>query len=293
MKFSRILGVAAVVLLTTAAAKQATPTPAQTSTASQPAMPAAAAAQPAINQAPAGTAGAPQAKGAAQVTAVPEAAPAPVAALEDATPPKAGDPKAGATKAGACAACHGLDGNASDAIYPKLAGQHERYIWRQLHLFKTGQRENAMMSPMAAPLSGQDMRDIGAYFATQHGGAGLADDSVIKDGPNASRKYWQVGERVFRAGRAADKVPACIACHGPAGRGNPGPSYPQLGGQHAKYTVARLQYFRSGGVSGKDKDANTVMTDVAKNLTDEDIQGLATYIEGLHAAAPTATAQAH
>jgi cytochrome c553 len=283
MKFSRILGVAAVVLLTTAAAKQATPTPAAPTgaSASMPAMPAQAVAPAAAPPAAStGTAGAP--KGAAQVTAVPEAVPAPVAALEDATPPKFGDPKAGQAKAGACAACHGLDGNPADAQYPRLAGQHERYIWRQLHLFKTGQRENAIMSGMAAPLSGQDMRDIGAYFATQHAGAGVADDSVIKEGPNASRKFYQVGERVFRAGRPADKIPACIACHGPAGRGNPGPSYPALGGQHAPYTVARLQYFRGGGVSGKDKDANLVMTEVAKNLSDEDIQGLATYLEGLH-----------
>ena len=303
MKFSRTLGVVAVVLLTTVAAKQAVPTPAvPTSPASMPAMPAPAAAQPAVKPTNAPTAGAQSTAaaqgaapaGAAQVTPVAEPAAAPVAALEDTTPPTFGDPKAGQAKAGACAACHGLDGNSADAQYPKLAGQHERYIWRQLHLFKTGQRENPIMQGMAAPLTGQDMRDIGAYFATQAPRAGVADDTVIKVGPNADRKFYQVGERVFRGGRPADKIPACIACHGPAGRGNPGPSYPQLGGQHAAYTVARLQYFRGGGVSGKDKEANTVMTEVARTLSDEDIQGLATYIEGLHAATPAAaTAKAH
>ncbi len=283
MKFSRILGVAAVVLLTTAAARQATApapaaqAPAATATASPPA-----ASQPATTAAPMA--------GGAQVTAMPEPVTAPVAALADAKPATFGDPKAGQAKAGACAACHGLDGNSTDPQYPRLAGQHERYIWRQLHLFHSGQRQNAIMSGMAAALSEQDMRDIGAYFATQHAGAGVADDTVIKTGPNADKKFYQVGEALFRGGRAADKVPACLACHGPTGRGNPGPSYPALGGQHAGYTVARLQYFRGGGVSGTGKDANNVMTEVAKNLSDEDIQGLATYVEGLHAATAPAVA---
>jgi cytochrome c553 len=298
MKFSRILGVAAVVLLTTAAARQATaPAPVATPPGATQPTTASASAAPALPTATAtatapGTPTAPTA-GAAQVTAVAEPTPAPVTALADAKPAGFGDPKAGQAKAGACAACHGLDGNSTDPQYPRLAGQHERYIWRQLRLFHSGERQNPMMTPMASPLSEQDMRDIGAFFSTQHSAAGVADDTVIKDGANAGKKFYQVGEALFRGGRTSDKVPGCIACHGPTGRGNPGPSYPALGGQHAGYTVARLQYFRGGGVSGAGANANIVMTDVAKNLSDEDIQGLATYIEGLHAAtAPTATAKA-
>jgi cytochrome c553 len=202
-------------------------------------------------------------------------------------PVVAGNPEAGKTKAGACAACHGLDGNATDAQYPKLAGQHEQFIYRQLRLFKSGERENPIMQGMAAPLSEQDMRDIGAYFATQRGQAGVADDTVIASGPNADKKFYQVGEKLFRAGKPSAGIPACTACHGPTGRGNPGPSYPSLGGQHAGYTVARLQFFRDGGVWGKDTNANVVMSQVAKNLSDEEIQGLATYIEGLHSARAT------
>jgi cytochrome c553 len=125
------------------------------------------------------------------VTPVPEAAPvesAPLdaaAAAADLATAKGGDPQAGATKAGACAACHGLDGNATDpTLYPRLAGQSERYIARQLTLFKTGERANPIMQPFAAALSAQDMRDIGAYFATQKSGAGIADDTVIASGPN-------------------------------------------------------------------------------------------------------------
>ena len=297
MNFLRILGVAAVVLLTTAAARQATapaPAPAAAATAATrpgatqpttatasaaPSLPAATATAPATPTTPAA--------GGAQITPIAEPAAAPVTALVDAKPAVFGDTKAGQTKAGACAACHGLDGNSADPQYPRLAGQHERYIWRQLRLFHSGERQNAIMSGMAAGLSEQDMRDIGAYFATQHANAGVADDTVIKTGSNIDKKFYQVGEALFRGGRVADGVPACLACHGPTGRGNPGPAYPALAGQHAGYTVGRLQYFRGGGVSGAGKNANIVMTQVAKNLSDEDIQGLATYVEGLHPVAAT------
>lgn len=247
MKFLRILGLAAAVVVTTAVAQQA-----------------------------------------ATVKPAPEPAPAPVAALADSKPAVAGDAKAGQAKAGACAACHGLDGNSSDAQYPKLAGQHERFIWRQLKLFKSGERENAIMQAMAGPLGEQDMRDIGAYFATQRAAPGVADDTVIASGVNASKKFYQVGEKIFRGGKPSAGVPACMACHGPTGRGNPGPPFPELGGQHAAYTTAKLQFFRGGGAWGKDANANLIMSEVAHNLADEDIQGLATYIEGLHKATPPA-----
>ncbi len=258
MKFLRILGVSTAVLVTSALAQQA------------------ATVQPAT-----------------------EVAPAPVVALVDSKPPTFGDAKAGATKAGACAACHGLDGNSADPQYPKLAGQHERFIWRQLKLFKSGERVNPIMQGMAAPLSEQDMRDIGAYFATQKASAGVADDTPIAAGANAGKKFYQVGESLFRAGKpastvpsakSASAVPACLACHGPVGRGNPGPAYPSLGGQHAVYTSMQLKFFRDGGVWGKDVNANPVMSQVVAALSDEEIQALATYIEGLHAAsAPVAT----
>ena len=210
---------------------------------------------------------------------------APVVLAVDTGPAKAGDPKAGQTKAGACAACHSLDGNATDPQYPKLAGQHEQYIWRQLKLFKSGERENAIMMGMSAALTEQDMRDIGAFFGTQKVIAGVADESVIAVGPHAGKKFYQVGERIFRGGNASTNVPACMACHGPAGAGIPGPTYPALGGQHASYTAAKLTAFRDGMIWGKDKNANVIMSQAAKNLSDEEIQGLASYLQGLHKAA--------
>ena len=213
---------------------------------------------------------------------------------------KPGDAKGGQAKAGVCAACHGLDGNSSDAQYPKLASQQERYIARQLAMFKTGERQNPIMMPMATALSPQDMRDIGAWFASQTVTAGVADDSVIKDGSNQGKKFYQVGQQLFRGGDAARGIPACMACHGPTGAGNPGPAYPNLGGQHAKYIVERLTAFRGGLALGQGAFKNEVMSQVAKNLTDEEIQALATYAEGLHpavagaasTAAPTQSADA-
>jgi cytochrome c553 len=220
---------------------------------------------------------------AATVTPAPEPAPAPVATLEaDDAPANWGDAAAGATKAAACAACHGADGNSVDPQYPKLAGQNERYIARQLALYKSGERQNPIMMGMAAPLSAQDMRDIGAHFAAQKIVPGVADDSAIAEGANRGRKFYEVGERVFDAGNATSGVPACKACHGPTGAGNPGPAWPSVGGQHAGYVATQLTGFRDGMVWGADARANTIMRDVAKNLTDEEIQALATYVEGLH-----------
>jgi len=187
-----------------------------------------------------------------------------------------------------CAACHGVDGNAAIALYPKLAGQHEQYIWRQLKMYKSGERNNAIMLGLAAVLTEQDMRDIGAYFSQQKVIAGLADETVIAQGPNAGKKFYEVGEKIYRSGNATNDVPACMACHGPAGAGMPGPTYPALGGQHADYTSLRLNEFRAGTVWGKDKNANVIMSQAAKGLSDEDIQSLATYLQGLHKASKPA-----
>ncbi len=225
----------------------------------------------------------------ATVTAAEDPAPAAVSELTEAHgSANAGDAAAGEAKAAVCAACHSADGNASDPQYPKLAGQHERYIARHLALFKSGERNNAIMLGFSAMLTPQDMRDIGAFYETKTIVPGMADDSEIKDGPNAGKKFYQVGEALFRGGDVERGIAACIGCHGPAGKGNPGPPYPALGGQHAGYVAAQLQAFRDGTVYGRGDNANAVMAGVAKYLTDEEIGALASYIEGLHANPGTA-----
>lgn len=229
------------------------------------------------------------------VTPLPDNTPVQAQPLEiDLTKTHWGDAKAGQTKAGTCAACHGADGNPAAPIYPRLAGQGERYIAQQLALFATGQRTSGMaavMIPFAQSLTPQDMRDVGAYFATQKAGAGVADDTVIAEGPYKGLKFYQVGEQLFRGGDAQRGIPACMACHGPAGAGNPGPAYPHVGGQQAWYSARRLQEYRAGTTTEKDPALFNVMSAVAKSLTDEEIQSLSSYMQGLHARTEVAAAK--
>jgi len=214
-----------------------------------------------------------------------EQAPLDASAVADLATTRWGDAKAGATKAGACAACHGLDGNPTDTQYPRIAAMPERYIAQQLALFKSEQRNTGMaavMIPMAKPLSPQDMRDIGAYFSQQKAGAGIADDTPVTEGAYEGLKFYQVGEQLFRGGDAARGIPACMACHGPSGAGNPGPAYPSLAGQGEAYAARRLQEYRAGVPNLQDIESFKIMATVARDLTDQEIQALATYLQGLH-----------
>lgn len=201
-----------------------------------------------------------------------------------------GDAAAGASKAAACGACHGLDGNSVNPLFPKLAGQHETFIAQQLLQFKAGARVNPLMVAFVAPLSAQDMRDIGAYFATQKIQPGLADDSKISSplSPYLDQRLVDVGQNLFRGGVSARAVPACMSCHGPTGRGNPGPSYPSIAGQFAAYAAARLNFYRSTkpGDAALTNANFAVMVAIAQRLTDEEVLAISSYLEGLHAAEP-------
>ena len=94
----------------------------------------------------------------------------------------AGDAEAGKTKSAVCAACHGADGKAIMAEYPNLAGQGAGYIVKQLQDFKEGRRENALMSPMAMPLSDEDMADLAAYYASLPAIDGVATKKTFRQG---------------------------------------------------------------------------------------------------------------
>ena len=227
------------------------------------------------------------------VAPLPDNAPVVTAPLEiDLSKTTWGDAKAGQTKASACAACHGADGNSSDPQYPRIAGQSERYAAHQMALIASGQRTGpaVAMVPFVKDLTPQDMRDIAAYFATQKSGAGLADDTVIADGAYKGMKFFEVGQQLYRGGDASRGIPACMACHGPSGAGNPGPAYPHLGGQRQDYAARRLQEYRTGTTSEKDPALFNIMAQVANKLTDQEIQALGTYLQGLHNRADDAAA---
>jgi len=179
----------------------------------------------------------------------------------------AGDAAAGQTKAAACAACHGTDGNSMAPNFPKIAGQAESYIVKQLQDFKAGNRTDPTMNAMAMPLSETDMADIGAFYASQVGSNGTAAADQV-----------ELGEKIYRAGNAASGVAACAACHGPTGSGNPQASFPKLSGQHADYTAAQLHKFRK---SERNNDAGSMMRGVAAKMSDAEIAAVSQYIQGL------------
>jgi cytochrome c553 len=182
-----------------------------------------------------------------------------------------GDATAGKTKSVTCQACHGVDGNSVNPIWPKLAGQHAEYLARQLAAFKSGARKDPTMSAMALPLSEADIADLSAYFASQVIKVESVDATKVID-----------GEKLFRGGNKAKQLPACMSCHGPSGAGNPAAGYPALGGQHSAYTTKALQDYRSG-VRGGGKDVRGVMMqDIAAKLSDEEIAAVSGYIAGLY-----------
>ena len=231
------------------------------------------------------------------VTPVPDNAPVETAPLS--TTPETttwGDVQKGATLAGTCAACHGLDGNPADPQYPRLAGQSERYIAEQLALYRGGERNTGMaaiMMPFAQMLSAQDSRDVGAYFSSQAAGAGVADDSLVASGPNEGKRFFEVGQQLYLGGDAERGIPACLACHGPDGAGNPGPAYPRVAGQFSPYSQRRLEEYRAAEPASLPANPNfQIMASIASELTDEEIGSLASYLQGLHPRALDAVADA-
>ncbi len=181
----------------------------------------------------------------------------------------AGNADAGKDKAVACGGCHGTDGNSFVESFPKLAGQNEKYIVNQLHAFKTSNgRSNEIMLGMAAALSDQDMADIGAYFQRQQ----------VKAAAPADATKLKRGRDIYQGGNLVTRAPACIACHGPSGAGNPGTGYAQVGGQYASYTLAQLQAFKSGA---RTTDEKSLMRDVLAKMSDTDIEAVAHYIASL------------
>lgn len=179
----------------------------------------------------------------------------------------AGSEEAGQAKSATCVACHGTDGNSVNPEWPSIAGQHESYIVRQLMAFREGDRENVLMAPMAMNLSDQDIADLAAFFSSQKVSGGETEPGKLA-----------TGQRVYRSGNVESQVAACAACHGPSGRGNPGAAYPSIQGQHATYTAAQLRAYRSGA---RATDPNQMMRNIASGLSDEEIEAVASYVQGL------------
>jgi cytochrome c553 len=179
-----------------------------------------------------------------------------------------GSASAGKNKAATCAACHGADGNGgADPNWPKLAGNSAEYIAKQLADFKTGTRKDPIMQGMAAALSPQDMRDLGAYY----------ESLAIKPGSARHKETLKMGERLYRGGNAKTGVSACMSCHGPSGHGIP-PRFPRVSGQSAAYAEKQLLAFKSN----KRSNDGEAMTRTAFRMSEEEIKAVADYMAGLH-----------
>ena len=187
--------------------------------------------------------------------------------------------EAGATKSATCVACHGPNGNSANPLWPSLAGQNAAYLAGQLKHFKANARvnSNGVMPGLAAPLSDQDIQDLAAYFSQQ-----------TPTGLEADPSYWQAGQKLYRGGDSARAIPACMACHGPSGRGNPEAGYPALRAQHSQYLVKELTDYAAGkrytltdkGDSSGGPSA-AIMGTISLRLSPEEMRNLASYVQGL------------
>ena len=176
---------------------------------------------------------------------------------------------AGRTKSATCAACHGADGNSVTPNWPSLAGQHASYIVRQLRAFRGGERADVAMKPFADMLAEQDILDVAAYFASQTPTPKGADPALVS-----------LGQQIYRGGVPERGIAACIACHGPAGHGNPLAAYPRIGSQHSAYVVKTVGDY-AADTRKSDADLNQMMRNVAELLLEDEVHALASYVQGL------------
>ena len=180
-----------------------------------------------------------------------------------------GDAAVGKSKALTCSACHGTEGNSANPLWPNIAGQHAKYAETQLMAFKSGKRVNPLMSSQAMLLTDEDMASLAVYFESLQGAA----QSV------ANPDLLARGEALYRGGNVEKGIPACTGCHGPTGRGNAAAVYPSLQGQHAAYTAKQLQDYASG--ARKTGGKTQMMQSISARLSSEDIEALASYVQGL------------
>lgn len=173
----------------------------------------------------------------------------------------AADIAAGKAKAELCAGCHGDNGISQTENIPSLAGQLDQFIQWQLVFFRAGTRKNEQMQPVVEQLNNDDIRNLGAYFAS------LTPPKATKpdDNPDLSKKGAQAA-----AGRR------CASCHGDTFAGTK--AVARIAGQREEYLVKALRDYKSGVRAG---GAMAAMADVAYPLSEEEIEALAHYLANL------------
>lgn len=178
--------------------------------------------------------------------------------------------------ASACFRCHGLDGGGdAGGAFPRLAGQPAFYLYKQLVNYSDGSRPNDVMTPIALQLTPQERRDVAAFYS--------AAAAPYRPPPGrVDARLLQRGATLAAVGSQAQRMPSCVSCHGPEGRGLP-PNGPSLAGQDANYLMLQLQWWAEGR---RRNDALGVMADVARALSDEDRRAVSAYFASVPPAAP-------
>ena len=181
--------------------------------------------------------------------------------------------KSGEKKAMLCTACHGVE-NSNNPEWPNLSQQSKKYLVEQLHAFRDGIRNNALMSSQAMGLSDEDINDLASYYnnVKSKRGALPADDSNI-----------ELGQKIYRGGIADRAVPACISCHGPNGLGIDRTGYPKISGQHSIYTLSRLKDYKEGYDDRDSVSKNySIMSSISFKLSNLEMKALSEYLQGLY-----------
>ena len=180
-----------------------------------------------------------------------------------------GDTVSGKGSSDLCQGCHGEDGNSIDPLIPKLSGQFDQYIAKQLRNYQAGIRTHQIMNAMAATISDEELADISSYFAS---------NPKMKGTPSATPN--EVGKNLFLNGKISQMVVACVNCHGVNGKGlTPNTSmFPVIGGQHKGYLLKQLNDFKA---DNRFNSPNAIMNRIVRSLSDEELDALAEYVSGL------------
>ncbi len=163
-----------------------------------------------------------------------------------------------------CQHCHGMEGEASNVLYPRLAGQHNKYIIKQLHDFRSGKRIGTM-NDMANDLTDPQIIALADYYSSKP----TLNHRVRK------KDLAQVGWYIFHKGNQYSGVPACSSCHGENGEGSE--KLPRLAGQHKRYVADQLFEFNNR----KRNNDNAIMHSIASKLTELEIHAVSNYVSGL------------
>ena len=166
--------------------------------------------------------------------------------------------------AGVCFVCHGVEGDAASEVFPRLAGQHWQYTFKQLDNFKSGKRKSTAMAPMVSKLSAGEMEALGRYF----------EKMPVSPEPSKEPALAIQGRDLYQQGDPTRGVPACASCHGPAALGTA--ALPRLASQYAGYIETQLRQFNTR----ERTNDNAVMHTIASKMTALEMAAVAQYLAG-------------